>query len=85
MVLYILTIANIKKGPTITDSASYSMDSCPLVIFIQVVTDAYPSKITLVNVLIDPRQYGIEDGIVLYRTIWSCMALRAPHGPYGAV
>ena len=28
MVLYIFTVANIKKGPTITDIASYSLDSC---------------------------------------------------------
>ena len=34
MVLYIFTIVNIKKGPTITDSASYSLSSCPFSIVI---------------------------------------------------
>ena len=36
MVLYIFTIAKIKKGPTITDSASYSMGSCPFSIVIAI-------------------------------------------------
>ena len=36
MVLNIFTIVNIKKGPTITDSASYSMSSCPFSIVIAI-------------------------------------------------
>ena len=33
-VLIIFTIANSKKGPAIANSASYSMDSCPLAIYL---------------------------------------------------
>ena len=36
MVLHIFTIVNIKKGPTITDNASYSMSSCPVVVVIAI-------------------------------------------------
>ena len=34
MVLHIFTIVKIKKGPTVTDSASYSMSSCPFSLYV---------------------------------------------------